>query len=249
MTLAALISAVVGTLALAGALTAWPFVALPRWRKHRMLVPVAVTAGLYALCNIFATNAYFSDRALVLFSRAQGVMLSLHVAAWLKYAEDDLGPLPRGLGTVARFGMFLMAALVLVPGVIYDGRVGTHSFPELGITYRDVLPTSFGAVYMAAIIAGLLLVAISYADAAVRGVPHAPGHFIALLGMLVCGANDAIVSFGASPMPYLLDIGIFVQMLVLFLVMTRRWAADLGALAGLPGRPRGLTETSNPGKK
>jgi hypothetical protein len=249
MTLASLISAVVGALSLAGALMAWPFVSLQRWRKHRMLVPVAITAGLYALCNIFETSPWFSDRAMVLFSRAQGVMLSLHVAAWLKYAEDDLGPLPRGLGAVARAGMFLMAGLVLLPGAIYDGRVGTHSFPELGITYRDVLPTSFGAVFMAAIIAGLLLVAISYADAAVRGIAHALGHFIALLGMLVCAANDAIVSFGASPMPYLLDIGIFVQMVLLFLVMTRRWAADLGTLAGLPGRPRGMTEVSNSGKK
>jgi hypothetical protein len=249
MTVAALISAAVGVLAVAGALTAWPFVSLPRWRKHRMLVPVTLSAGLYALCNIFFTSPWFSDRAMVLFARAQGVVLALHVAAWLRYAEDDLGPLPRGLGTVARFGMFVLAGLVLVPGVIYDGRVGTHSFPELAITYRDVLPTSFGAVYMAAIIAGLLLVAISYADAAVRGVPHALGHFVALLGMLVCGANDAIVSFGASPMPYLLDLGIFVQMIVLGLVMSRRWAADLGALSNLPNRPRGLTEVSNPGKK
>jgi hypothetical protein len=234
MTPAALISAAVGALALAVALTAWPFVALPRWRKHRMLVPVALTAGLYALCNITVTSPWFSDRAVVIFARAQGVLAALHVAAWLRYAEDDLGPLPRGLGAVARFGMFLVAGLVLVPGVIYDGRVGTHAFPELGIVYRDVLPTSFGAVYMAAFIAGLLLVAVSYADAAVRGVPHALGHFVALLGTLVCGANDAIVSFGASPMPYLLDIGFFLQMLVLSLVMTRRWAADLNSLAALP---------------
>src|SRR3982074_3220867 len=106
MTLAALISAVPGMLALAGALTALPFVALPRWRKHRMLVPVAVTAGRCGDRNVLKDHEHFSDRALVLFSRAQGVMLSPRGGVRPYSSREPPTGSRRGLGTVARFGMF-----------------------------------------------------------------------------------------------------------------------------------------------
>jgi len=67
-------------------------------------------------------------------------------------------------------------------------RVELHAVPELHLVYRDVLPTTLGAAAMGLLLAGLLLCAVCYAGAAIRGVPHASGHFVALLALLVCGA-------------------------------------------------------------
>jgi hypothetical protein len=148
-----------------------------------------------------------TDPTLVWIVRAQFAAAGLYAAAWLQYAEDDLGPFPRRLGQGMRAALVLLSLLSFIPGVSASGRIAVHQVPELHLVYRDVLPTTLGTLAMAGMLAGLVLSAIAYGEAAIRGVPHAFGHFAALLAMIIGGANDAIVSYGAAAMPYLLDVG------------------------------------------
>jgi len=108
--------------------------------------------------------------------------------------------------------------------------VVARAAPSLGVTYKVAEATVAGSVCFALLLAGLVLTLWRYSRGAIRGVPHAKAHAVAIAILLAAGAHDAAVTLGIAAAPYLIDPAFFVSIAVVGLVMSRRWANDVRAL-------------------
>ena len=232
MPIAATIALVSAGLAIYVAALSLRFSSAPGWSDQRWFALAAVTVAAFATLDVSATVA-FPDPVVVWCSRTQVAMAGLHVHAWMRYSEIHLGLRRRRLRTALAAIPLALGALALVPGVIFDGALGRHTFVPLGLHYRDTIPTGFGHAGLAVLLACLAAVLARYLAAWRRGVPHASVHLLALGFLFLMGANDVLVSTGVVSLPYLINLGFVVPVAAVAYSVTARFTADARALAAL----------------
>lgn len=200
---------------------------IPRWKQHRWFALLAMSAAVYSGANGLLTLRV-SDSAIVMSSAISIAAAAVHVLAWIHYAEADLASLSPRFQRLADAGFLLLAAVFPVVGL--TGHVVSRAAPFLAITYRVAEATVAGSVCFLLLLAGLVLTLSRYVHAAIRGVPHAKAHAVAIAILVAAGAHDAAVTLGIAAGPYLIDPAFFVSIAVVGLVMSQRWANDVRAL-------------------
>ncbi|WP_242346665.1 sensor histidine kinase [Anaeromyxobacter terrae] len=242
MNVAAAIAAAAALVAvLAGALSRRLSLA-PGWRDQHRFSLVAFTAAAYAVCNL-ATTLGLPDLVVTITSRFQVASALLHFWAWLGYSETFAGLKPGRWQQVAGRGFLVLAALALVPGVVFTSEVVTHEVPAFGAVYRDALPSAFGYAVFAVLLGASLITWWRFVRAWRAGVRHAGVHAAAFGTLILFGLNDALATTGEFATPYLLDTGFIVPIVAVYWTITVRFADNARALQSMRARLEELVET------
>jgi len=241
MTVAATIALMAAALAVYVAALSRRFSLAPGWRDQRWFSLAALAVAGYAALDV-PTAVLAADGLVVLSSRAQFVCAGVHIFAWLRYSDTHLGVPPSRARTALAVVPLALSLLAFVPAVFYPGEVRTHTFAPFGISYKDAVPTAFGELVYALVIAFVVYVTARYALAWRRGVPHAALHLFALAFLLAMATNDALAAAGILNSPYLVDVGFIVPVGAVGYSLTARFAADARALAELRLRLESLVD-------
>jgi signal transduction histidine kinase len=217
------------------------FATAPGWRALRWFATIAFGSAGYALCNL-GTTLHWPDAAVTWLSRFQLSAALVQLWAWYRYADATLGRTPSPLERRLTDGILGGAALALVPGLVYDGRIKTHAFAPFGATYRDAVPTTVAELFFAAGMLAAVVVLWRLGRAWRRGVPYAGLHVVAFAALLVMAVNDSVAATGAWAAPYLLDVGFFVPVGAVAWSLTSRFAEDARALEALRTRLETVVE-------
>jgi signal transduction histidine kinase len=232
MTLSATLATMAAMLAVCvAALCHWLSVA-PGWRDVRLFSYVALSAAVYSALNIPSNLGVEGSRTL-LCARVQLLVAGVHVVAWLRYASVHLGfTRPRWERWYER-ALLVACASAIVPGLAYRGGGRTRAFTPLGFVYAEAIPTAWGLLLFAALVAVFALLAVRYWLAWRRGVPYAAVHCVGLCVFLLMGANDALAVSSLAEMPHLLEVGCVVPVGAVAYSLVARFGADAHDLARL----------------
>ncbi len=235
MNFAATISVAAAAIALlAGAMSRRLSLA-PGWRDQHGFSFVAFSAAAYAVCNL-ATALALPDPVVTTTSRFQVASAMLLAWAWLRYArtfhpreQDVLAP---WLGRA----LLALAALALVPGVVFTGAVASHAVPALGVVYRDAVPTPVGELVLTVPFLAAIVALARFLRALRAGVRHSGIHALALVALILFGVNDALATAGVLGTPYLLDTGVVVPIVAVYWTITARFVDNARALHSMRAR-------------
>lgn len=214
------------------AFQAWPLSRAPGWTDLRWFSLAALTAALATACTL-GSSLPVSPAVVVWTSRGQLFFLALHVAAWWRYVPDFLGRPLEARGRAVCWGMAAVGLASLVPGLAYRPEVYAHFVPWLGATYQRVRPTPLGLLFYVAIAAVPVTLSVRLAAAWRRGVPRAGMLSMSFAAGTLIGVHDATAVVLGLHVPYLLDIGHVLPILVVAWVNLTRHTADARALDGL----------------
>ncbi|HSO41008.1 MAG TPA: hypothetical protein VLT33_51135, partial [Labilithrix sp.] len=107
----------------------------PGWERYRSLAMVGVTAAAYALLNtVWSLEVPLATQVVAL--HLQGAVAGLHVMSWQAYARRHLGAARPRLDRATTVVLLVLAALWLVPGLMFRTVATTAEVPWLGVTYR-----------------------------------------------------------------------------------------------------------------
>lgn len=239
MNFAAAVAIAAGALAIGVGLLARSFARAPGWAEQRWFGLAAGGAAAYALGNV-ATTLGWSDVAVTWLSRLQLAAVLVQVFAWFRYVDAMTDRRPSGLERRLLAGLLMLAALCLVPGVAYDGRVTSHEALLLGNTCKDAVPTTFGEAIFVVSLAACLLVLARLVSAWRQEVLGAGRVALAFAVLFLFGLNDALAASGVAPLPYLLDVGFVAPIGAVAWGLTRRFVADAKQLHALRGQLESL---------
>jgi signal transduction histidine kinase len=232
MTLSATLAVVAATLALCvAALCRW-LAAAPGWRDLRLFSYVALTAALYSALNI-PSNLGAGGPLVVICARLQLLVAAVHVVAWLRYASAHLDRPQAGWESWYERGLLVACASAQWPGLAYGDGVNTRAFPPLAFVYSEAVPTAWGRVLFAALLALFLLLGWRYWQAWRRGEPDAAVHCAGLCAFLLMGLNDALAVCSVGALPHLLEVGFVVPVGAVAYSLAARFIADARDLARL----------------
>jgi len=232
MTLSATIAVMAAALAICVAVLCRGLSRAPGWRDLRLFSYVCLTAAVYCALSI-PSNLGAAGPWVVLCARMQLVVAGVHVIAWLRYASDHLGRPP------ARwerwYGRALLAgcAAALVPGFAYHDEARTRAFSPLGVVYAQSVPTVWGVLLFAALLAVFGFLALRYWRAWRRGEPYAAVHCGGLVALMLLGVNDALAVSSPLHLPHLLELGCVIPVGAVAYSLVARFAADARDLARL----------------
>ncbi|WP_242355970.1 MULTISPECIES: sensor histidine kinase [Anaeromyxobacter] len=242
MNVAAAIAASAALVAvLAGALSRRLSLA-PGWRDQHRFSLVAFSAAAYAVCNL-ATTLGLPDPIVTLTSRFQVASALVHFWAWFGYSETFAGLKPGRWQHAASRAFLLLAALALIPGVVFTYDVVSHEVPAFGAVYRDALPTTFGYAVFAVLLGASLVTWWRFVRAWRAGIRHAGVHAAAFGTLILFGLNDAFATTGRFPTPYLLDTGFIVPIVAVYWTITVRFSDNARALQSMRARLEELVDT------
>ena len=205
----------------------------PGWRDQRWFALAAVSAAAYSGLDI-STTVGASDTVVVWCVRGDMLVAGVHAFAWIRYSDEYLGA-RRGPLRALHWIPIVIGLITLVPGTVYSGEVRTHGFAPLGLAYRDPVPTPFGEALFALMLCAFVLLALRYALAWRRGVPHAGLHLFAFAILIVMILNDVLVSAGVLSTPNLADLGFILPIGAVAYSLTARFTSDARDLAELRG--------------
>lgn len=175
-------------------------------RDRRSIVPAALTAMLYAVGDL-GTYAVLPATWQVGAQRLSVAFGALHVAAWLRFADGELGPgRLRGRAWIA---VATIAPLALVPGITHSGRTNTRVVPGLALVYHEAELTLLGLAATLLIAGSLVVVTARYAAAWRRGAEGAAAFVAAFAVYSLVTLNDILAAAGVLPTPSLLDAAFF----------------------------------------
>ncbi len=201
----------------------------PGWEELRYFARAALAAAMFSLASVPlalpVSDGIKHWSACLSFSIA-----GLHGTIWLYYyAAQSRRPLALYEKALCAGG-FVAAILGPVPGVIYESRFFERRVDWLGVTYRDLVPTPLGQAFFAYYCLVLVMLLAGYVRRWRRGQPSAAAHALAIAALLLCGVNDAVASSAIGSMPYLLDAGFLVVVLLVGMSVTSRFVANARAL-------------------
>jgi signal transduction histidine kinase len=206
----------------------------PGWRHHAPFVLVAVGIAAFALGGLPATLSG-TDGALALAARLQLAVALFLLVAWCRYADGLLARPPHPVLRILR-GLVAVAAIAsLLPGLAFGGPVRVLEFPGLG-PVPVVPPTALALAIFALGLAATMLVGFRFLAAWRRGTPLAGAHAAALAFVLLAAASDALVTVGAYPAPFLLDLALTLPLATVTWALAGRIVADARALHDLRDR-------------
>ena len=241
MSIAATIALASAALAAYVAALARRFSYAPGWRDQRWFALAAVSVAVFAALDVTA-SIDVPVAAVVWCSRGQLVMAGVHIYAWIRYSDDQLGSRPGYLRAVLDHIPMIAGLSALVPGLAFQDAVRQHTYAPLGLTYRDVVPTPLGEATLGLFLSYLLALIGRYALAWRRGVPHAALHLLSLAFLVAMAANDALVTAGILDTPYLIDLGFIGPIAAIAWSVTARFTGDARDLAELRGRLERLVD-------
>ncbi len=242
MNLAATIALAAAALAVHVAVLSRRMSLAPGWHDQRWFSLAALTVAVFTALDISATIGVPAP-VVIWCSRGQIVMAGIHVFAWIRYSDEHLGgAAPGRLRALLDRVPLAVGFSALIPGVVFHDAVRFHVFAPLGVTYQDVVPTLFGEGVLALLLGFFLVLALRYALAWRRGVPHAAVTLSSLAFLTTMVANDALVASGVLQTPYLIDIGFIVPIGAVAYSLTARFTNDARDLAHLRERLERLVE-------
>jgi signal transduction histidine kinase len=210
--LATLVSSAVCLLGLLFAGITWFIASAPGLRGLRYFSATCLWSALYAATNAMLASpslrlARFGMHFAILFIGLQGV-------TWYVYTARRDGRTLRTVERVLSAGVILGGLIGLVPHALVKDEVWVHQVPALGITYLDARTTPLGdAVAGFCLVNALILVWRSLRRFKKSGRSER-AEALGLVALLATGLNDSLASAGTIPMPYLLDIGFLVLVLL-----------------------------------
>jgi signal transduction histidine kinase len=232
MTLSATVAVMASTLAICVTVLCRWLSGAPGWRDLRLFSYVALTAAAYCAFSI-PSNLGIAGPRVVLCARIQLLVAGVHVVVWLRYANDHLRLIRAGWERWYEHALLAACISALVPGLVYADEVRTTAFSPLGVVYAQSVPTPWGLLVFAALLAGLGILAFRYGRAWRGGEPHAAVHCAGLLGLLVLGANDALAVSSSLPLPHLVELGCVIPLGAVAYSLVARFAADARDLVRL----------------
>jgi signal transduction histidine kinase len=232
LTAPAFVSALSALLALGTGACVVGMLPLPRWRQHRWLLVLALGAAVYAACDIALTSTW-SAAALIRVNHLRMTAAAVFCLAWIRYAEEDLGPLPGRAFRLVAAAIALATLVFWIPGAAFAGGVDVEPSPWPGVSYRFTDFTALGKLAASVLLLPVAIPVVRYARAAARGAEHAWPHFAAATLLLLAACNDLLGALlpQALYFPFLLDAAFMAGAFCKGLMLMRRWRADMAALS------------------
>lgn len=229
LSIPAVTSCVVAVLAMFVGVAAIAVSTGPGWRSLRWFGVAALCASVYAMCALVTSTAV-SDSIRPAVARLGGASASALVGSWFVYLPVAQG---RKLARWERWmagGIFVVAAMWLVPGLCRTSELFVRHVAWLDTSYTTTRPTALGKIAYLALSTVTAAVAVRVFGWWRKGQPGALADFIGIFVQLVAGVNDALAASGRIDMPYLLDVGQFVVVLAIGTNLISRFVSDARAL-------------------
>lgn len=205
----------------------------PGWRE---LGPAALVAAAGAAVGLSAI-ALADERAVAIAPVLTQLRLALGaagVAAWMVYADRDLGSRRPRLQRLLVGSALVAGAIALVPGLTFNPPVVARVLPAFGVTYRDPTPTLAAALLEGWLLLLFAMVTLRYALAAVRlRDPSAAAQAVAFAVLLTAALNDVLAVAGLLSTPYVLGLAAFPPVGVSTFRLARRFGREATALVDL----------------
>ena len=201
------------------------------WRELRWFSLVALTAAIYAACNLLSSLS-LSSGVLLAAARLQLCAGIVECWAWTRYSEAYTAssrPVRRAIDAV----LLGAACAALVPRLAYRGAVVPGAYTRMGVAYTGAVPSLVGHLLMALALVAMGVSIWRFASAHRRRVPYALLHAGSALSVTVLAANDALVTTGVLKHAFLLDIGFTIPVALVTWSIIARFtdaARDLDAL-------------------
>jgi signal transduction histidine kinase len=220
----------------------WPLARAPGLEDLRWFSIAAATASLSTVAAL-GSSLPIGETLVPWAGRVQLLLLGAHVATWWVYLSAYLERPLTARGLAVCWGAVLLGVASLVPGVAYGSGVRVHAVPWLGATYRSAEVSPTGAIVFAAIAAVPVILAVRLLAARRRGVPHAGMLAASFLAATALGVSDAVVVSLGLRLPYLLEFGHILPILVVAWANLSRHADEAVALYQLrQGLERAVAE-------
>ncbi|HSN91352.1 MAG TPA: hypothetical protein VLS93_08995 [Anaeromyxobacteraceae bacterium] len=207
----------------------WPLSRAPGWNDLRWFSLAAFTAALATACTL-GTTLPVPPEVVPWTGRLQLFFLALHVAAWWEYGAVFVGRPLGARGRILSWAYVGLGIASLVPGLAYGTRTWIHDVPALGASYNSVEPTPVGVLVFAAVAAVPVALAFRMLRARSRGVERAGMLALAFFAGTSLGLHDAAVVTFELPLPYLLEFGHILPILVAAWVNVARHTGEARAL-------------------
>jgi signal transduction histidine kinase/ActR/RegA family two-component response regulator len=207
------------TIAACLAVLGYRFARLPGWRDQRWFWLIAASASLYTACNVIVTLD-MPSWAVHLGSQGSWASLSLHVVAWTLHSAAHFHAVLTRVERVLVTGAALVGIAALIPGALLQDAIVSHQF--LGIVYHEPVPTPLGLAAAVPLYAAMISPAMRFLRHARRS-PDARRYGAGLLLLAACGVNDGLAATGRYSLPYLLDFGYLLLVVLAWGVLTERF--------------------------
>jgi len=178
----------------------------PGWAVVRWFGVASLLAGLFTITNVAFSLPGVPDRIVFAAGSLGGALAALHVAAWIVYARvrtaSRLSVVDRG----ALFTAFVIAALCLVPDLVYTSHIVDHPVPWWGVSYR-IPETTFLALLVYVVLLGLLAHAVAGLWRVSRQTGRGALIRVSVAFFLATAVNEALVAAHLVSSPFLLEVG------------------------------------------
>ena len=205
---------------------------LPGWPEMRWVAVISFFAAAYGVASLPATL----DWPAPLLSASSRVRLAAGLAqawAWMRYAAATSDAPPVKLEGVVERLLLSVAAVGLLPGVVFSGVITHHLFEPWAATYNDARLTPLGNLLLSLCATSVTVVFGRFARARRSGGRSVAVQVAAFASFLLLVLNDALAASGRFDLPYLLDIGFLLPVGLVAFANTSRLidtALDLEAL-------------------
>lgn len=205
----------------------------PGWTVTRWFGVASLLGGLFTASNVVASLADVPGPVVVLGSQLGGAFAALHVAAWIVYARARAA---RRLTVFDRGSMVaavLVAALFLVPDLVYTTRIIVLPVRWWGVSYRFPETT-----VLALPVYAVLLAVLTHAVTGLWRVSRQSGSGGRILRgglalFLVTALNEALVAAHLVTAPFLLEVGFAAVIVGVGIELTTKVLSDARALRQL----------------
>ncbi len=224
------------TVAACLAVLGYRFSRLPGWRDQRWFWLIAASASTYTGFNVIVTLDV-PEWVIQLGAHGNWASLALHVVAWNLHSAAHFHERP-GRGQKLWIGAAsVVGLLALFPSALFQRPIVTHSF--LGVTYHQPPVTWLGSAAVLPLYAALFSPLWRFLRDA-KTNPDARRYSVGLIVLAATGVNDAAASTGNYSIPYLLDIGFLVLVMLVWGVLMERFTGATHRLDMLSTQLEGI---------
>ncbi len=209
----------------------------PGWRDLRAFSAAAALASIYAAADV-AFTLPFSAHVFANASRIGLCVAGLHGSAWFVYGAAQESRAPTRFERVIIATGAIVGGLALIPRLFVGEVAYTRPVPWLGAVYRDVYPTALGELCYAFYCFVLLALVVRYAAKWRRGVPGALAHTTGFVVLFAASINDSLAAARVYDAPYLANVGFFVLVTCVGMVLTSRFVESARSLEEQTARLR-----------
>ena len=197
----------------------------PRWKRYRLLSPIALLAAAYSGLDVISTLE-LEPALVVRLGSLQSTLGAFHVVLWLIYGDRQLQRTPTRWQKRVRLAVALVGVGWMVPGLLLDGATARFSFDALGVSYQYPTPNAFGIVVFALEVTCVTVVFVRFLLAARAGDEGSHAHVAAIGIELVAAIHDTAVSVGLIRGPFVLPLSFIGGVGAIGVILTRAFVAD-----------------------